>query len=598
MRLRPFVSLPLLLITLLLAACGDNLHPPTPAQPDATPTPDMSLSSEAAITAYAFETSHNAGLSNTVTASINGTTITATVPNGTDVTALVATFTSTGASVKVGGVDQTSGTTANDFTNPVQYTVTAVDGTSVTYTVTITVAASDAKSLLSFSFEASNNSPNLTVDVPGAISGTTITATVPFNTSVTALKATFATSGVSVKVGNVVQESGVTPNNFTSSVEYIVTAADNSTQTYTVIVTIALNSAKDLGPFQFLSADNPNVLPVNVTASIVNTQITAIVPFGTPKNNLVATFVTSGESVKVGNQLQESGVTANDFTNPVTYTVTAADGSTQDFVVTVDNSQSSDKDIITFSIGGVDGTINGTLITLTVPAGTNLNALEPQITISGKAVNPPSGVANNFSTDATYVVTAADNTTKTYTVRVTIAGQSDKDIIRFTINGLDAIISNTSATTGTIDINMPNGTNLASLSPVVTITGQSVNPASGVAVDFSNGPVDYVVTAADGSTKTYSVSVGIVNGNGTKLITSFSILGVAGQITNGAQSSTVTLVLPLGTDLTAQTPTIVINASSINPASRLPQDFTVPVLYTVTAADGSTRVYTVTVTLQ
>jgi hypothetical protein len=586
------------LIALLLAACGDNIHPPTPAQPDATPTPDMSLSSDAAITTYAFETAHNSGLSNTVTASINGTSITATVPFQTDVTALVATFTTTGTSVKVGGAAQTSGTTANDFTNPVQYTVTAEDGTAVTYTVTIAVAASDAKDLLSFGFEASKNSPNLSVNVPGAISGTTITATVPFNTSVTALVATFATSGASVKVGTTVQENGVTANDFTSSVDYIVTAADGSTKTYTVIVTIALNSAKELGPFQFLSATNPGILSVNVTASIVNTQITAIVPFGTPKTNLIATFATTGESVKVGTTLQESGVTPNDFTNPVTYTVTAADGTTQDFIVTVDNSQSSDKDIITFSINGVDGSINGTLITLTVPAGTNLTALEPQITISGKLVTPGSGEANDFTTDATYVVTAFDNTTKTYTVRVSIAGQSDKDIIRFTINGLDAVIASTSATTGTIDINMPNGTDLTALRPVVTITGQSVNPASGATVDFSNGNVNYVVTAADGSTKTYSVSVGIVNGNGTKLITSFTILGVAGQITNGAQSSTVEIILPLGTDLTAQTPTVVINASSINPPSRIPQDFTVPVLYTVTAADGSTRVYTVTVILQ
>jgi hypothetical protein len=123
-----------------------------------------------------------------------------------------------------------------------------------------------------------------------------------------------------------------------------------------------------------------------------------------------------------------------------------------------------------------------------------------------------------------------------------------------------------------------------------------VSPASGQTVNFNND-VNYVVTAADGTTKTYVVSVGIVNGNGTKLITSFSILGVEGQITNGASSSTITLTLPANTDLTAQTPTIVINGSSINPPSRVPQDFTQTVTYTVTAADGSTRVYTVIITL-
>jgi uncharacterized delta-60 repeat protein len=63
-------------------------------------------------------------------------------PDTTDVTALVATFTTTGASIKVLSIVQTSGTTPNDFTNPVVYTVTAADATKQDYTVTVTVSSS------------------------------------------------------------------------------------------------------------------------------------------------------------------------------------------------------------------------------------------------------------------------------------------------------------------------------------------------------------------------------------------------------------------------------------------------------------------------
>jgi hypothetical protein len=49
----------------------------------------------------------------------------------------VANFTTTGASVSVGATAQVSGTTANDFTSPVDYTVTAADGSTVDYTVTV-----------------------------------------------------------------------------------------------------------------------------------------------------------------------------------------------------------------------------------------------------------------------------------------------------------------------------------------------------------------------------------------------------------------------------------------------------------------------------
>lgn len=53
------------------------------------------------------------------------------------------------------------------------------------------------------------------------------------------------------------------------------------------------------------------------------------VPYTTDIRALKATFVlTPGASLKVGDVVQESGVTANDFRNPVVYTVVAEDGKT------------------------------------------------------------------------------------------------------------------------------------------------------------------------------------------------------------------------------------------------------------------------------
>lgn len=69
-------------------------------------------------------------------------TVAVTVPADTAVTALIATFTATtNASVKVGTTSQVSGTTANDFTNAVTYTITSESGTAQTWTVTVTVAS-------------------------------------------------------------------------------------------------------------------------------------------------------------------------------------------------------------------------------------------------------------------------------------------------------------------------------------------------------------------------------------------------------------------------------------------------------------------------
>jgi hypothetical protein len=76
-----------------------------------------------------------------VTGTINemGKTIAVTMPFGTDLTALVATFTTTGSIVKVGSTLQISGTTANNFTISVVYTVTAADATTQDYIVMVTV---------------------------------------------------------------------------------------------------------------------------------------------------------------------------------------------------------------------------------------------------------------------------------------------------------------------------------------------------------------------------------------------------------------------------------------------------------------------------
>lgn len=75
-------------------------------------------------------------------------TIAVTVPGGTNVTALVATFVITGTGATVGGVTQVSGATANNFTAPVTYTVTAGDCTTVVYTVTVTVSVLPVASCL------------------------------------------------------------------------------------------------------------------------------------------------------------------------------------------------------------------------------------------------------------------------------------------------------------------------------------------------------------------------------------------------------------------------------------------------------------------
>jgi photosystem II stability/assembly factor-like uncharacterized protein len=189
-------------------------------------TPTGWWTSSNKITSYGFEQPKASG-------SITGTNISVTVPNGTDVTHLVAEFSYDGSSVNVGSTPQVSGTTTNDFTNPVIYTVKAKDGSTQDYTVTVTIASplSSKKGITNYGF----TNPA----VAGTIIGTNISVTPPWYTNVDSMVAFFSTTGVSVKVGSTPQVSGTTANNFTSPVTYTVTAQDSSTRDYTVTVTPA-----------------------------------------------------------------------------------------------------------------------------------------------------------------------------------------------------------------------------------------------------------------------------------------------------------------------------------------------------------------------
>ncbi len=360
-----------------------------------------------AITAYSI-----AG----VTGVINETTksISVAVPYGTNVTAQIASFSTTGTAVKISTVAQTSGITANNFTGPVTYIVTATDKTTATYTVNVAVATNVAKAITAYSVSGADGTINETAR--------TISVTVPFGTNVTALAAAFTTTGASVKVGTVMQSSGSTTNDFSGPVVYSVIAADNTSAIYTVTVTVAANFAKSITAY---SLDG-------VTGVIDETakKISVTMPNGTNVTALTATFSSTGTgSVTVLGAAQVSGTTPNNFTNPVAYTVVAADHTTASYTVTVIVAQSAAKAITAYSLNGVTGTINegAKTIAVTMPHGTVVTALVATFTTNGTSVKVNTvaqvsgSTAHDFTSSVAYLVTAADTTSVTYTVSVTVA---------------------------------------------------------------------------------------------------------------------------------------------------------------------------------
>ncbi|TDW97623.1 outer membrane protein assembly factor BamB family protein [Dinghuibacter silviterrae] len=176
---------------------------------------------------------------------------------------------------------------------------------------------------------------------------------------------------------------------------------------------------------------------------------------------------------------------------------------------------------------------------------------------------------------------------------------SDKYIISFTFTaaanqGLTRDIGSTIGADSVL-VAVPMGTNLNGLVPTITYKGAKITPASGQSENFS-APVTYVVTAQDGSTQSYVVTVRFLSN--AKAITSFAFRptenpGLTATIQGIISGDTI--VVPFSSDLPLDnlTPYITYTGVSISPSSGTKADFTSSQRYLVTAEDGSMAAYTV-----
>ena len=73
---------------------------------------------------------------------------------------------------------------------------------------------------------------------------------------------------------------------------------------------------------------------------------------------------------------------------------------------------------------------------------------------------------------------------------------------------------------GTIDVQVPAGTDITSLEPIITFEGKELSPASSEVQNFSSS-VTYTVTAEDDMIKTYEISVSVADISTPVYIVSF-----------------------------------------------------------------------------
>ena len=174
-------------------------------------------------------------------ASIQGSVITLPLDKYDDLKSLIAVFEYNGKSITINGVEQESGVTSNDYSQPLVFTVEAEDGSKQQYTVEI--ALKDTGVLSAFRFLKKNNA-FLTADVSSSIGEESIIPLVTFSQS--ELIPTFTTNAVKVLVDEVEQKSGMTKNDFSSPVVYQFIMRNGETFQYTVKAEFLLSAIPEL----------------------------------------------------------------------------------------------------------------------------------------------------------------------------------------------------------------------------------------------------------------------------------------------------------------------------------------------------------------
>jgi hypothetical protein len=503
-NMKRFAALLVLFAFIAISACSSN----SSGDDGPTQVTPSGIGEQSVFTSFDFKKASNPSLEMDIPSVITDRNIALTVPYGTNVKSLVATFTTNAASVKANNVEQASGATANSYSDPLIYTLTSADGTLTQYPVTVYVSPGNAKTMTGFSISG----------IQGIITEATKTIgiTLPYGTDVKSLVASFTTTGKSVSVKSTPQTSNETANDFSRAVTYMVTAADGSSVSYKVYVYVAPYSARAIT--SFMIEGFPGLIDEQ------NKAISVVLPMGTDTKSLVSVFAISGSSASIGGVLQQSGVTVNDFTSPVIYTVTAADGNTADYTVKVSLMDMTSKAFTAFSILGMSGKIDETAktITVTLPTGSDIKSLVASFVSTGAkatangAEQISGATPNNFTNPVAYTVTALDGSSVVYTVSIKLEDLNAKDITSFSLLGIEGSIVKRGRTPDIsyyIYVSLPFGTDVsAPLAATFQTTGMSVKidgveQASGATPNDFTKPVVYTVTAKNLTQRTYTVVI-------------------------------------------------------------------------------------------
>ncbi|MFD2170017.1 cadherin-like beta sandwich domain-containing protein [Tumebacillus lipolyticus] len=462
------------------------------------------------------------------------------VPYGTDTVIVTPTMQDVLATMKVNGTSRANSEATSvaldaDGSTDITIVVTAQDGTTTkTYTITVNEAAPSSNGYLN------------TLKVNGTLVSGFVKTTKDYSMEVENETSSIDVNWVldepdtqilqSVKVDDVAQPLGViTGLSLTPGVERVikitVEAQDGTSSTYTLKVKRKLSSNANLS--------NLTVTPGSLSFNQGTTNYTVEVPYGTPTVTVIPTLQDTTATMTVNgtgkSNSEATSVTLDaDGSTEITIVVTAQDGTTKTYTITVNEAVPSTNSYLNSLT--VDGTlVSGFVKTdleyeMEVPFGTGsidvdwvLDEPDTQTLLAVKvdsviqANGPIVGLALTPGVERVIKITveAQDGTSTTYTLKVKRKLSSNAKLSNLTVN-TGKLTPNFASGTDTYKVTVSNSLKQLSVTPTLadvdatmTVNGNPAGSGNAVLINLNDGTnvITVVVTAPDGTTSTYTITV-------------------------------------------------------------------------------------------
>lgn len=391
--------------------------------------------------------------------------------------------------------------------------------------------------------------------------------------------------------------------------EFIVNVSDDGTPNLESSASITVNVIDaNEAPTEVLLSTNTidEVLPAGTMIGVLSTEdldagdshTYELVSLGAdPKNNasfdIEGNELVSGEifdfETKDSYEINVRSTDAGGLTREDLFVITINDLPTQVSSLTLSQQSILENQAVGSTIGiftTLGEGLSGSFIYSLVAGGGDVD--NSSFTVSGDQLI--TNESFDFESKSSYSVRvqtddgAGNTLVKEFTIAILDETESsDANIMSFSLTEetvVAAIVTDTRSVQSTLVF----GTTLSALEPVISISAEaSISPTG--AQDFSV-PVVYTVTAEDGSTQNWTVTVTVAPNTANDIL-SFSLVGQSQPALIDGSSQTIDLIVNSDVDVSSLVPTITVPAQAVvTPTSGSSVDFTQSVTFTVTAGSG------------